>query len=614
MSSSTRTIPPGPWDAWIATVASPESAGAEALPAITGYRVIRRLGGGGMGEVYEVVDERLGVTVALKIVREDRASPAFTHRFHQEVRAMMGLDHPRIARVFGHSELAGRPYFTMRFVRGNTLADRLSAFRDRPREAVELLLKVIDAVDYLHRQGQVHRDLKPSNVLLDEAGEPYLSDFGLVKDLADAGAADDPAPTSPALADPTPPDADTRTLDPGGGHRTRTGARLGTYAYMSPEAARGEVRRVGPASDIWALGVILQELLTGWRPDRVGPPTGQVADPELNQIVRRCLAEDPVARYPSAAALAADLRAWLDRPRSLARARRRRLVVAAAVAVLAGALAIYLAMLRPSTRPDPVAEWRARARADLRAGRSVVLVDQEGNPAPGAQFVAGEVDSKMGHETDGWWAVRTTDAALVEFLDDPGVDAFEFSADVRPINPAVLSRVGLFVAHRRVAAVGGDWHLLLEQVYEENVWNFRREFPQGPSAPVPPGAIVVEANKVQVIGNTPRWEVRARAYQAGDRNALVGLIAQDVPADAPTVDGPWRHLVIRARPDGFAVSWAWGNAISVPGVPAAEQDRLQGVLGGQAVPSVRFAARGGLGVTVDNGPAAFRNVVVTPIP
>jgi Protein kinase domain len=616
MSLSDMPVPPGPWEETASTVALPPGNVNPPVLVIPGYQVVRRLGGGGMGDVYEVVDERLGVTLALKIVRPDRASEAFTRRFRQEVRAMMGLDHPRIARVYGHSELNGRPYFTMKFVRGGTLADCLPAVRDRPRDAVQLLLKIIDAVDYMHRQGQVHRDLKPSNVLLDESGEPFLSDFGLVKDLADPGdSGAEAAPTSPALADPTPGDAETRTIEPahaGGHHRTKTGAQLGTIAYMSPEQSRGEVRRVGPGSDIWALGVILRELLTGRRPNPGETVPGQVADPELDRIIRRCLAEEPTARYPTAAALAADLRTWLDRPR----ARRRRLVlVTAAVLVLAGGVTIYLAMLRPRTPPDPVAEWRARARADLRAGREVVLVDRDGDPAPGARFLAGEAASKMGREPDGWWAVHTTEGTLVEFLDDPGIDAFELSGQMRPITLSNLPRIGLVVAHRQVPTTGGDWHFQVEHLYKENGNNFLPEPPAGPPQADPPNTRVIRPVEMRAVGPPPVRVIRGRACRFGATgNIPITLDGHDIDADARAVGGPWRSLSILARPDGFAAAWDGKDAVTVREFTTPELARMQGVLDGRLDPPLRFTARGGLGVIVEGGGAAFRNVVLRPVP
>src|SRR5262245_55215646 len=310
--------------------AEPADRSPAFLPVIPGFRVVRWLGGGGMGDVYEVVDEVLGVTFALKTVRPDRTHVAYAERFRQEVRAMAGLDHPNIARYYARGDIDGWPYFTMKFIRGGTLADRRAAYRADPRAAVALLVKVTDAVQYLHARGLVHRDLKPSNILLDEGGEPCLSDFGLVKDVGDPPDAVDGRRSASAETVGPPAFVDTQTLVPPPADAptlTRTGGVIGTYAYMSPEQARGDKRRIGPATDIWALGVILYERLSGHRPDQesdtdtapadLESPTraaGRVpvgADPELARIVARCLVEDVGQRYPTAGQLAADLRRWL---------------------------------------------------------------------------------------------------------------------------------------------------------------------------------------------------------------------------------------------------------------------------------------------------------------
>jgi serine/threonine protein kinase len=592
-----------------------------ALPFIPGFKVIRWLGGGGMGEVYEVVDEKFGVTFALKMVRADRVSPAFTIRFHREFRALMTLDHPHVVRVFNHDDVGGRPYFTMRFVRGGTLADRLVELRADPRRAVRLLVKVIDAIDYLHRQGQVHRDLKPTNILLDEAGEPYLSDFGLVKDLSDVSDPDEGFPATQPVDGSTAPDDETRTAPPASRQQTRTGAKVGTYAYMSPEQASGDIRRVGPTSDVWALGVILYEIFTGARPERdvQNPPPG--IDLELDRIVARCLTADPALRYPSAALLATDLRAWLD-PVPVQPVKRRRwtpiALVASAVIVGTG---ITLALLKPRPRPtDGPDEWRAWARTELREGRAVTLVAKDGTSAPGFRFVAGAGRAKVEQDPGGWLNIHTTGTTLAEFLDDPGISNFVFQGEFRGDFRAGPPLAGLYLASRRVAGDGGDdWHYQLEFRFDDNPLNLGPAVPVAP--PPPPRAVAPNVqksvpNSKKLKGPPPigTREVRfhgSRFNGQGDIRESAG--SWTIENDRPEPDGPWRRLAIRARDDTFAVVWDDEDEQQVTNPQPSALARMQnrGAIEWLG-PPLHFTARGGLGVTVEGGSVAIRDLTITP--
>jgi serine/threonine protein kinase len=586
------------------------------LPAIAGFRIVRRLGGGGMGEVYEAIDEKIGVAFALKIVRSDRSSLAFAERFRQEVRAMMGLDHPNIARIFRHDEADGRPYFTMKFVRGGTLADRRKAFVNRPREAVGLMLKVIDAVEYLHRQGQVHRDLKPSNILLDESGEPFLSDFGLVKDVAGpldeegmlAEQTTDGSSTRPSPARPT----DAPTL-------TRTGGVIGTYAYMSPEQARGKKSRIGPTTDVWALGVILYELLSGHRPGDENE-TRQAGlggvDPALARIVNRCLSEEPAGRYPSAALLAADLRRWLQA--QTAKRQWRPAAILAASLLLIGVLITMAIVRRNRDKNDPLSDLRAAAREELRAGRPVTLVDGEGNATAMFRLLGGGGTAHSERDPDGWWRVDTTAETLAEFLDDPGIESFTLSGEVRGNRLASIPRAGLFVAHRRIASPEGDWHFQLEYLFEECPDNF--VVPPAPAGlpVVPPKSKVYKPNVVRP-GMPPevgQRVVRLHASQLADGPGEnpEDLNGWDIGRDDAVEGGPWRKMGIRASVATFAVSWAGQEEYSIPEINVDRLNKMQLFLREKPDPPLAFKARGGLGVYVSGGSASFRNLTIVPGP
>jgi len=174
--------------------------GEDELPALPGYTIVRQIGKGGMGRVYEAVN-RLGRRVALKVIRSDRLSPELAARFRNEAGALQDLDHPNIARIFEYNEHDGQAFFTMRLLRGGTLVDRFEGYRNDPRLAVELLAAVADAVACVHRRNLLHRDLKPSNILFDEEGRAYVTDFGLVKYVVSGPFAGGPPPDEGAAGE-----------------------------------------------------------------------------------------------------------------------------------------------------------------------------------------------------------------------------------------------------------------------------------------------------------------------------------------------------------------------------------------------------------------------------
>jgi formylglycine-generating enzyme required for sulfatase activity len=310
--------------------------GPDDLPpsVIPGYEVLGLLGRGGMGVVYRARQVRLDRVVALKVIPTPRLlSAADRARFHAEARAVARLDHPNIVRVHDSGEQDGVPYLVLEFVPGGSLADKLREGPWSPAAAVGLTLRLADAMDYAHRQGIVHRDLKPANVLLTTHGTPKIADFGLSKQLWAAA-----------------------------GGLTAAGQVLGTPAYMAPEQADGRPDATGPGTDVFGLGAILYDLLTGQPPFQGGTlaevmrrakeglvppprrPDGHVPQ-ALQRICLRAMAPDPGRRYPSAAALATDLRRYLDRPR------RRVWAAGVLTGVLAAGALVCLLGLNRSARP-----------------------------------------------------------------------------------------------------------------------------------------------------------------------------------------------------------------------------------------------------------------------
>ena len=208
-------------------------------PTLPGYEILGELGRGGMGVVYQARQVRLNRAVALKmILAGQHAGAEAAARFLAEAEAVAKLQHPNIVQIFHIDEHAGHPYFEMEYVGGGSLADRLDGTPRPPREAARLVETLAGAMAEAHRQGVVHRDLKPGNILLTPEGVPKVADFGLAKLL---------------------------NVESG---LTRTDSVLGSPSYMAPEQAEGKTKEVGPAADVYALGAILYELLTGRPPFR----------------------------------------------------------------------------------------------------------------------------------------------------------------------------------------------------------------------------------------------------------------------------------------------------------------------------------------------------------
>lgn len=387
MSPSTPAV--DPFLNWMMGESSDGGPAPEAVE-IPGYEVLGELGRGGMGVVYKARQAILNRIVALKMAPQSAGRQDLA-RFLTEAEAVAAVDHPHVVRVFEFGDAAGRPFLAMEFLDGGSLADHLRcAGRLDPRVAAGLVGKVSRGVQAAHDAGVVHRDLKPGNVLLDAAGEPKVADFGLAK----RGDAD----------------------------LTRTQAVMGTPAYMAPEQARGDTKFAGPAADVWALGIILYECLTGTVPFRGDDPWSIVrqvieADPtpprsrtdgvprDLELICLRCLAKSPRERYPTAAALADDLDRFLSGgtvsvrparlPEQVVKWTRRNPVAARTIGVVVVAVVVILGLALKG-------RWDARA-ADERvrtAGLETALADERARAARAeSERAEGERGQRSGSQT-----------------------------------------------------------------------------------------------------------------------------------------------------------------------------------------------------------------------
>jgi WD40 repeat protein/tRNA A-37 threonylcarbamoyl transferase component Bud32 len=307
-----------------------------------GYELLGEIGRGGMGVVYKARQSKLRRTVALKmILGGGHAGAASLDRFRTEAEAIARLQHPHIVQIYEIGEHAGLPYFSLEFCAGGSLEKKLGGTPLPPRPAAALVEALARAMQAAHDKGIIHRDLKPANVLLAEDGTPKITDFGLAKKL-----------------DPEPGAAATGAL-------TQSGSIMGTPSYMAPEQAGGKTKEMGPACDIYSLGAILYECLTGRPPFRAATPLDTVLqvvseDPvppsqlnarvprDLETICLKCLRKEAGKRYVRAVDLAEDLRRFqAGEPITARRASRRERLVkwvhrkpaqatAVAVSVLAG--------------------------------------------------------------------------------------------------------------------------------------------------------------------------------------------------------------------------------------------------------------------------------------
>jgi serine/threonine protein kinase len=273
--------------------------GVGVLPKLDGYEIIELIGQGGMGVVYKARQLGLNRLIAIKMIQSGiNASPQELARFRREAEAVARLAHPNIVQIFEIGEQNGCPFLSLEFVSGGTLAQQIDGTALPPRRVADMLFALAKGVQHAHERGIVHRDLKPGNVLIHADGTPKIADFGLAKHAA----------TNPA--------------------HTMTGAIIGSPTYMAPEQAAGNSAEITPATDVYALGVILYEMLTGRPPfkgdsvietiqqvreqDPLPPRLVQPKIPrDLETICLKCLEKKPQNRYANAAALARDLHAFL---------------------------------------------------------------------------------------------------------------------------------------------------------------------------------------------------------------------------------------------------------------------------------------------------------------
>jgi tetratricopeptide (TPR) repeat protein/TolB-like protein len=504
------------------------------------YGIVRRLGRGGTGIVYLARDSVLDRDVALKLLAQSlSADGSAARRFAEEARAASALDHPNIARVYelGHAE-DGRLFIAMAYHEGETLRDRIGRGPLPVDEAIRIAAEIADGLSVAHAKGIVHRDIKPENVLLTARGA-CIVDFGIAKVLG-------------------------HTL-------TRTGAALGTAAYMSPEQTRGV--GVDHRSDVWSLGVLLYETLTGVRPfqadggealvyairhDAPKPVTDRLPHiaPALARVVDRCLTKEPERRYPSAAALLSALRApgLTSYHRSV---RHPWKWVVLAVGGVGVSLATLLAGGRHSTN-DRLVQVSTVLPMPQHPGAVAILPFGEGpgnEPVDRRQYLVEGIAEGLRDELIGVLSstpgLRVTDRASVRLVADAGGDVQVMS---RRLGVSSVLRWSLFRRDSSVT-VSGD---LVRAADGRVLWSrsFRRPLPEL-------GSIAEEVGQgvASVLGLPDSDSARVRRPPTKDPVAY-GLylrgrfaISKWTPAGLDEAALLFRQAI--ARDSGFALAYTW---------------------------------------------------------
>lgn len=571
------------------------------IPNHTDFEVI---GSGGMGTVYRAIQRPTDRTVAVKVMHLIPHNKHFRERFINEVRAHARIRHPGVVTIHEVGECQFGPYFTMDYIAGGTLADRLKNGRFEPREAVRIIAEAADAIDAAHREGIIHRDIKPSNILLDRSGAVKVTDFGLARHL----------------------NQDQITL---------TGVVVGTPSYMAPEQAEGSSSRVNIAADIYGLGATLYHLLTGRAPHGkaftaymlqksmmetiVRPRTIVPAIcPVLEAIVLKSLAKSIENRYESAKSFADELRHWSNGEPTIAHPPTRREQFQRAVrknrAVLtAGVLLLALVIIAAAVRRD--ADPKRRIVRSLEAGDVATIVPAQGRPLWYRWLLGEELfeDSEFGDNTSQFRAKRLSFLAL---LDEPPIDAYRFTVQVR--QTAGAAGAGVAGAHPR--------YLLGIFFGYQSVQTDR-----GDSVDL---AYTIEFNEYTPKGGPNEQKIypklRADAFLPGQgpspRTPILTSLAPSVAFEStPAADAApkWRTFVLEVRPQRVMASWRNTDGTDLPifDLPAVQlqdamrslQTRIDTNFGPGVLTLTSWSPRQPLGIFGMQSSVAFRNATIEPL-
>jgi serine/threonine protein kinase len=563
--------------------------GGPACPTVRGldaYELLAQIGHGPNGVVYKARNRLLNRVEVVKLIAGgEQAGPADLARFRLGAESQRLLQHANVVQVHAVGEQDGLPYFAMEYVDGGSLARRIAGQARPAEEAARLVQALAEAIHFAHQRGIVHRDLKPANVVLTADGTPKITDFGLAKRL----------------------DGE-QTL-------TATGEVMGTPGYMAPEQAAGKTREIGPPCDVYALGAILYELLTGRppfkgktpletllqvlkrRPARVRKLNRQVPA-ALESICLKCLEYHPRRRYRSAQQLADDLGRWLNHRRPAAhswRARAGRTLRRQARAVTVAALVVGIALGTAGVAyvQDPQRRLD-RLQGELKKGNPVTLIDWTG-PPQWYRIPVGKGRAGISAERDRPFYVSTSETVLLELLPDPRQEAFDFRAEVCLEGVAQAGRVGIYFGHSVHGTAQGDINCFA-------TLNFVN----------PEGLTTKESGSCQLLVHWyggPDTEPHVHAtYGAGLPPAVL------LPT-APPPDGQrWHQLALKVTPQTvrFLFDNQWSEPLSRDQLKQNVADWLSRTKQGLAI-APEHSARAGIGLFVSKASARFRNVQIEPL-
>lgn len=568
---------------------------------IGNYQIVDVLGRGGMGVVFKARQLPLNRLVALKMIQSGPlAGPSARHRFRTEGEAIARLQHPNVIQIHDFGDVEGLPYFSMEYLEGGSLSARLAQSPLTPRQAAEMLVMLADAVNYVHACQVVHRDLKPANILLTDAGIPKISDFGLAK-----------------------------LLDLDGDH-TRSEHILGTPSYMAPEQARGGTDGTGPGVDIYALGVVLYEALTGHRPfsgsskaeilDQVcnkDPPRPSRYRPDLPRdleaVCLKCLEKDPRKRYATGRALGDDLQRWLQGEPTQARPRRWPHKVWCAVkrhprALALGALLPCLLAALWLTVP---VNHLPEIDAQVAASQPVALIGASGRPR-WLHLVTGGDRTQTSLADDGSFGVHSWGFCLLELLPDTRHESYKITAQVRHLKSDQRGEVGFYVA-RQAHAGRHDYQYFVHMAYND-VRSIAELF-----GSLPPDRAKKLNNQGNSVGLMPHlYADRDSTFPLDQSQGVRGAVFKP----SGFKGGPWRDLEISVTPEKIVGSWDSSVVGTLPAAQVAREfDKFQ-TFARKTIPddpllvsmSPEYKPRGGIGLYVQQSSAFFRNVTFTPEP